>query len=61
MRLYSGEDIEQQNEIGRWLVGYAESREQLDSVELKHTYREAGDIAQGAYDSKEIFREHKDE
>ena len=52
MRSYGGEDKELQKAVGRWLVGYAESREQLDEIELKHTYNEVNDIAQGAYDWK---------
>ena len=52
MRSHGGEDAEQQKAVGRWLVGYAESREQLDEFELKHTYKEVNDIAEGAYDWK---------
>jgi len=52
MRSYGGEDTELQKAVGRWLVGYAESREQSDEIELKHTYNEVNDIAQGAYDWK---------
>ena len=52
MRSHGGEDAEQQKAVGRWLVGYAESREQLDEIELKHTYKEVNDIAEGAYDWK---------
>ena len=52
MRSYGAEDTEQQKAIGKWLIGYAESRERLDTIELKHTYTEVNDIAQGAYDWK---------
>lgn len=52
MRSYGGEDTELQKAVGRWLVGYAENREQSDEIELKHTYNEVNDIAQGAYDWK---------
>ena len=52
MRSYGGEDTEQQKAIGKWLIGYAESRERLDTIELKHTCNEVNDIAQGAYDWK---------
>lgn len=52
MRSYGGEDTEQQKAIGKWLIGYAESRERLDTIELKHTYTEVNDVAQGAYDWK---------
>ena len=52
MRSYGGEDTELQKAVGRWLVGYAENREQLDEIELKHTYKEVNDIAEGAYDWK---------
>lgn len=52
MRSYGGEDTELQKAIGKWLIGYAESRERLDTIELKHTYTEVNDIAQGAYDWK---------
>lgn len=52
MRSYGGEDTEQQKAIGKWLIGYAESRERLDTIELKHTYNEVNYIAQGAYDWK---------
>lgn len=52
MRSYGGEDTEQQKAVGRWLVGYAKNREQSDEIELKHTYNEVNDIAQGAYDWK---------
>lgn len=52
MRSYGGEDTEQQKAVGKWLVGYAESREQLDGIELKHTRKEVNDIAEGAYDWK---------
>lgn len=52
MRSYGGEDTELQKAVGRWLVGYAESREQLDEIELKHARKEVSDIAEGAYDWK---------
>ena len=50
MRSYGGEDPERQKSVGKWLVGYAESRKQLDPIELTHTYNEVNDIAEGAYD-----------
>lgn len=31
MRSYGGGDTEQQKTVGKWLIGYAESREQLDT------------------------------
>lgn len=52
MRSYGGEDTERQKAVGRWLCDYAKRRERLDPVELKHTYREVEDIAEGAYDRK---------
>lgn len=52
MRSYAGEDAGQQKAVGWWLVDYAESREHLNPIELKHTYNEVDDIAQGAYDWK---------
>lgn len=52
MRSYGGEDREQHKVVGKWLIGYAESREQLETIELKHTCNEVNDIAQGAYDWK---------
>lgn len=52
MRSYAGEDTARQKAVGRWLVGYAESRNRLDPVELKHAYCEVDDIAKGDYDWK---------
>ncbi len=52
MRSYGGEDTQRQKVVGKWLIDYAESREQLDPIELKHIYREVDDIAEGAYDWK---------
>ncbi len=52
MRAYGGEDSEQQKSIGEWLVSYAENRQQLDPIELKHAYNEVDDIARGAYNWK---------
>mgnify|MGYP000784870519 CR=1 FL=1 len=52
MRLYGGENTQQQKAVGKWLVDYAESRKSLDPIELKHTYSEVNDIAEGAYDWK---------
>lgn len=45
MRSYAGKDIERQKTVCWRLIGYAESRNRLDPVELKQTYREVDDIA----------------
>ena len=47
-----GETIEQQNAVGAWLCDYAESRQPFDEIKLRHTLKEVGDVAEGAYDWK---------
>lgn len=50
MHSQGGEAAERQKAVGRWLVGYAESREPLDEIEQKHTYKDVNDVAERAYD-----------
>ena len=47
-----GETIEQQNAVGAWLCDYAESRQPFDEIKHRHTLKEVGDVAKGAYDWK---------
>ena len=47
-----GETIEQQNAVGAWLCDYAESRQPFDEIKHRHTLKEIGDVAEGAYDWK---------
>ena len=47
-----GETIEQQNAVGAWLCDYAESRQPFDEIKHRHTLKEVGDVAEGAYDWK---------
>lgn len=59
MHLYAGEDTEQQKAVGKWLVGYAESRELPAPVELKTLIerstisRKCRAIGESATDKKE--------
>ncbi|OUP06107.1 mobilization protein [Mediterranea sp. An20] len=47
-----GETTEQENAIGAWLCGYAESRQPFDEIKHRHTLKEVGDVAKGKYDWK---------
>ena len=47
-----GETTEQQNAVGAWLCGYAESRQPFDEIKHRHTLKEVGDVAKGKYDWK---------
>ena len=47
-----GETTEQQNAVGTWLCDYAESRQPFDKIKHRHTLKEVGDVAEGAYDWK---------
>lgn len=47
-----GETTEQQNAVGAWLCNYAESRQPFDEIKHRHTLKEVGDVANGAYDWK---------
>ena len=47
-----GETTEQQNAVGAWLCGYAESRQPFDEIKHLHTLKEVGDVAKGKYDWK---------
>lgn len=47
-----GETTEQQNAVGAWLCDYAESRQPFDEIKHRHTLKEVGDVAEGAYDWK---------
>ena len=47
-----GETIEQQNAVGAWRCDYAESRQPFDEIKHRHTLKEVGDVAEGAYDWK---------
>ena len=47
-----GETTEQQNAVGAWLCDYAESRQPFDKIKHRHTLKEVGDVAEGAYDWK---------
>ena len=47
-----GETTEQQNAVGAWLCGYAESRQPFDKIKHRHTLKEVGDVAEGKYDWK---------
>lgn len=50
-----GETTEQENAIGAWLCGYAESRQPFDEIKHRHTLKEVGDVAKGLYDGKIIY------
>lgn len=47
-----GETTEMQKAIGDWLCGYAEHRQPFDEIKHRHTLKEVGDVAEGAYDWK---------
>ena len=46
------ETTEQQKVIGAWLCDYAEHQQQFDEIKHRHTLKEVGDVAEGAYDWK---------
>ena len=47
-----GETTEMQKAIGDWLCGYTEHRQPFDEIKQRHTLKEVGDVAEGAYDWK---------
>lgn len=47
-----GETTEIQKAVGDWLCGYAEDRQPFDEIKHRHTLKEVGDVAEGAYDWK---------
>lgn len=47
-----GETTERQKAVGAWLCDYAEHRHPFDEIKHRHTLREVGDVAEGAYDWK---------
>ena len=47
-----GETTEMQKAIGDWLCGYTEHRQPFDEIKHRHTLKEVGDVAEGAYDWK---------
>jgi len=47
-----GETVEQQKAVGEWLCDYAEHRLPFDEIKHRHTLKEVGDVAEGAYDWK---------
>ena len=47
-----GETTGQQKSVGKWLCGYAESRQPFDEIKHRHTLNEVGDVAEGKYDWK---------
>ena len=47
-----GETTEQQNAVGAWLCDYAESLQPFCEIKHRHTLKEVGDVAEGAYDWK---------
>ena len=47
-----GEKTEIQKAVGDWLCGYAEHRKPFDEIKHRHTLKEVGDVAEGAYDWK---------
>ena len=56
-----GETTEQQKSVGKWLCGYAESRQPFDEIKHRHTLNEVGDVAEGKYDwnFKQIVKDLK--
>lgn len=52
-----GETTEQENAIGAWLCGYAESRQPFDEIKHRHTLKEVGDVAEGKYDWKINYKQ----
>ena len=47
-----GNTKEQQQAIGTWLCDYADSRQTLDEIKHRQTYKEVADVADGKYDWK---------
>lgn len=47
-----GETAEIQKAVGEWLCGYAEHRQPFNEIKHRHTLKEVGDVAEGAYDWK---------
>ena len=47
-----GETTEMQKAVGDWLCGYAEQKQPFDEIKHRHTIKEVGDVAEGAYDWK---------
>lgn len=47
-----GKTTEQKKAVGKWLCGYAESRQPFDEIKHRHTLKEVGDVAEGKYDWK---------
>lgn len=47
-----GETIEIQKAVGDWLCNYAEHGQPFDEIKHRHTLKEVGDVAEGAYDWK---------
>ena len=47
-----GETTEMQKAVGDWLCGYAEHKQLFDEIKHRHTLKEVGDVADGAYDWK---------
>lgn len=47
-----GETIEIQKAVGDWLCNYAEHGQPFDEIKHRHTLKEIGDVAEGAYDWK---------
>ena len=45
-----GETTEQQKAVGAWLCDYAEHLHPFDEIKHRHTLKEVGDVAEGAYD-----------
>lgn len=52
-----GETTEIQKALGDWLCGYAEHKQPFDEIKHRHTLKEEGDVAEGAYDWKIERRE----
>lgn len=47
-----GETTEMQKAVSEWLCGYAEQKQPFDEIKHRHTLKEVGDVAEGAYDWK---------
>ena len=45
------------NMVGAWLCDYAESRQPFDEIKHRHTLKEVGDVAEGAYDWKINYKQ----
>lgn len=52
-----GETTEIQKAVGNWLCDYAEQKQPFDEIKHRHTLKEVGDVAEGAYDWKIERRE----